>query len=63
MVSKTRSGKIYSKQNNNIVKKEDISIYYTITIDYIDDKVERMIPIKHKKNDIKRTYNTRSTSK
>ena len=60
--SKTRSGKIYSKQTK-IITKEKASIYYHLTIDYIDDKVERMIPIKNKKNDIQRTYNTRSKSK
>ena len=58
--SKTRSGKIYSKQTK---PKKEASIYYQLTIDYIDNKVERMIPIKSKKNDINRTYNTRSKSK
>ena len=62
-VSKTRNGKVYSKQENMVSNKKNVSIYYTLTINYINDKVERMLPIKDKKNDIQRTYNTRSKSK
>ena len=61
--SKTRSGKIYSKQDNQILNKEKLSIFYTLTINYIDDKVERMIPLRHEKNNIKINYNTRSKAK
>lgn len=66
---KTRSGKIYSignkgsKSNENKTSKSSLSVFYTLTINYIDDKVERMLPIKDKNNDIKYTYNTRSKAK
>ena len=73
---KTRSGKIYSiesrsnenksnenKSNENKRSKSSLSVFYTLTINYIDDKVERMLPIKDKNNDIKYTYNTRSKAK
>lgn len=68
---KTRSGKIYSiesksnenKINENKTSKSSLSVFYTLTINYIDDKVERMIPLKDKNNHIKYTYNTRSKSK
>lgn len=66
--SKTRSGKIYSIDNKTNQKpnqkpKTSLSVYYSLTINYIDDKVERMLPIKNKKSDICRTYNTRSKAK